>query len=45
MPASPKKRNTMTTAYAICAASFQAGILLTLAAVWIHAIITKRGAK
>jgi hypothetical protein len=39
------KRKTMTTVYAISAASFQAGILLTLAAVWIHAIITKRGAK
>jgi hypothetical protein len=35
----------MITLYALFAASFQAGILLTLAAVWIHAIITRRGAK
>jgi hypothetical protein len=35
----------MTTVYALCAASFQAGILLNLASIWIHNIITKRGTK
>lgn len=35
----------MTTVYALCAACFQAGILLTLAGVWLHNTITKRGAK
>ncbi len=31
----------MTTVYALCAASFQAGILLTLAGHGIHSIINK----